>query len=512
MKKLFTKKKNFKSLYIVLGVILVILVYTFGVNTGYASGIVYTAYNINNPLPSIAKPKASTTIYAGSTVIGKIYPPEMNAYYYEQNKNTYKGKSILYHLENLYPYSTNPNILNDALTLRKQIIGVLKNTKAITKSQYQKTQNINAKPYFTILHAPYFTEYVINKLYQNYSKYVLEGGLKVYTTVNLSLNSLAQSIVTTDTQKYLIPVGASDAALVADNPQNGNILAMIGGSSYAQSQINMADVPRQQGSAMKPLIYVKAFEMGYSPHTMIDDSPVCFGNYCPTDYEGYTVGWVSIDRAINQSINIPAIKMFNRIGYYNGLNTLLSEGIKLNKNVFYGLPLVLGAAGIPLVRMVGAYNALNNGGYYAQSTPFLKITYDGKTILDTTNTPKKRILNANAVAEMDYVLGNTALKQPMYNYATYYYSVQGRPYGSKDGTSNGPRDITDYMFIPQITVGVWAGNESDSLLSGNAVGAFQTGPIAHSLIMDYIAQNHLPVIDYPTPIYPTLNATTSRIP
>lgn len=479
------------------------------------SSLQVASFSGNNPIEStnISQPSASTIIYASNgEVIGKIYNSQETAYQYMQNPAEYQGKSILYHLINIPPYSSNPTVLYLATEAKKDFLDVLNNNHVISSSDYNQAISNFDTPYFQVLHTPYFTEYVMNKLVENYDKYVIAGGLKVYTTVSPYWNTVAQNIVTQDVAEYIVPVGGSTAAFVADNPQTGAIIAMIGGANYSQQQINMADIPEQQGSAMKPLIYIKAFEMGYSPQTMIDDSPICYGSYCPTDYEGYTVGWVSIDRAINQSINIPAIKMLARIGYQNGLNTLEAEGLQLNSNIFYGLPLVLGAAAIPVVRMVGAYNAINNGGLYAQSTPFQKITYHGSTLYDITKINHPRILQANSVAEMDNVLGDTALKEPLYGSHTYYYSVQGRPYGSKDGTTNGPTGITDYMFIPQITVGVWAGNINNASMNQYAVGAFQTGPIAHSFIMDYIQQNNLPVVDYPSFTEPTLNSQTATIP
>ncbi len=482
------------------------------------STLATTSYNEKNPSVSLnmAPPSAATVIYAkDGEVIGKIYNSQESAYQYMQNP-TEQGQSILYHLINVPPYSSNPTILSIATKLKTYLLKLFKNNNVISSTDYNQAINNVGQPYFQVLHTPYFTEYVIRKLYQKYQKYLLTGGLKVYTTVSPYWNTVAQNIVTQDVAKYTLPYGASDAALVADNPTNGQIIAMVGGPNYQQNQINMADVPRHQGSSMKPLIYIKAFEMGYSPKTMIDDAPVCFGSgsnaYCPTDYGGQTKGWMSITQAINQSINIPAIKMFNRIGYQNGLNTLLSEGIKLNTKRYYGLPLILGDTGVPVVRMVGAYNALNNGGYYAQSTPFLKIVYNGKTLYNSANVQRKRILQANPVAEMDTLLGDTAMKQPMYGPETYYFSIQGRPYGSKDGTTNGPKGITVYEFIPQVTVGVWAGNANDSLISPNAVGAFETGPFAHSFIMDYIKEKNLPVVNYPTPVYPQLTSTTATIP
>lgn len=475
----------------------------------------YSAFKGTNPSSTVINPPTASTVIYSSTggVIGKIYGQEEKAYQYEENPSLYQGTSILYHLINIPPYSSNHTDLAIAIKLKDQLLTMLLNIGAITKADINQEKINTETPYFQVDQDPYFTEYVINKLMAKYSNYVLAGGLKVYTTVNTQIDNMAQQVVSQDYQKYVAPVDANSAALVADNPQNGYILAMIGGPSYQEQQLNMADEPRQQGSAMKPLIYVKAFEMGYSPNTMIDDAPICYGSYCPVDYEGYTVGWVSIDRAINQSINIPAIKMLAAIGYQNGVNTLESEGIKLNPNTYYGLPLVLGDAGLTLTNMVGAYNALANGGYYAQSTPFEKIVEsNGAILLNNTNLSQKRILNANAVAEMDQVLGDTSLKAPMYGSVTYYYSVQGREYGSKDGTSNGPKDVTDYMFIPQLSVGGWAGNTNDTNMTQYAVGAFQAGPMVHDFIMNYIQMENLPVENFPTPTYPTLNSTTSQIP
>jgi membrane peptidoglycan carboxypeptidase len=510
--KSLDNKENKIILTILLAVLIIFSVIT---SLDNKTSLISVNYNGVNPTESInsSPPSASTVIYAkDGEVIGNIYNSQETAYQYLQNPYEYQGKSILYHLINIPPYSSNPDVLLLATETKKDFLDVLKNNHVISTSDYNQAIANFDSPYFQVLHTPYFTEYVIRKLYQKYQKYLLTGGLKVYTTVSPYWNTIAQNIVTQDVAKYTLPYGASDAALVADNPSNGQIIAMVGGPNYSVNQINMADVPRHQGSSMKPLIYIKAFEMGYSPQTMIDDAPICYGSYCPTDYGGQTKGWMSITKAINQSINIPAIKMFARIGYQNGIKTLEAEGIKLNTNRYYGLPLILGDTGVSVVRMVGAYNALNNGGYYAQSTPFLKIIYNGKTLYNANNFKKKRILNANATAEMDTLLGDTAEKEPMYGPETYYYSIQGRPYGSKDGTTNGPKGITVYEFIPQLTVGVWAGNANDSLISPYAVGAFETGPFAHSFIMDYIKEKNLPVVNYPTPVYPKLTSETATIP
>lgn len=447
-----------------------------------------------------------------NTVIGKIYPPfDLEAYYQKNSPNTLNLSFINYTIK-IPPSASNYSSYQTDITIKNAILEYLNITGNISNSDYTEALQNESATIDENITDNYFTDYVINQLHKNYSNDLVQGGLSIHTTVDSVTYQMAQSVVDQDIKSYIAPNGGNSAALVASNPTNGYILALIGGPSWNTTGINMATVPRQQGSSMKPLIYIKGFEDGYSPQTIINDSPISFGAYTPTNYLNKYYGLVTIDQAINQSLNVCAVKMLYTIGYQQGIDMLEQEGISLDPNNYYGLPIILGDAEIPLTQMVGAYNALANGGNYAQTTPFIKITkQNGSVVLDNTNITVKRIMDINAVAMMDTVLGDTSMKQPMYGAATQYYSVQGRPYGSKDGTTNGPKDVTIYEFIPQITVGAWAGNTDNTNMAANATGAFVVGPIAHTFIMQYIQQNNLPVVNFQTPTYPTLDSSHKEI-
>lgn len=444
--------------------------------------------------------------------IGRIYAPFQRNYYYTQHPDLLKNTTYLQRLITLTPSSASEAGYKEELQIRNPILTFLNESGILTDADYQQALDNEQTPITEVSQTPYFTSFAIDQAIAQYPSAVNEGNTDFYTSVDVSLYALSQQIVQNGINNNIRPVNGDAACLVASNPQTGEIITMIGGYSYDQSHINMCLIPRHQGSAMKPFVYVKAFEMGYSPQTTINDAPISFGSYVPTDYLGTYMGNISIDQALNQSVNIPALKMLNTIGYDNGLQILKDVGISLDPKMYYGLPLVLGDAEIPVYQMVGGYNAFANGGFYAQTTPFHKITENRKTIFDIATVTKKRVIDENAVAMLDAALGDTQAKYPLYGSSTQYYSIQGRPYGAKDGTSNGPQDIDVYEFIPQLTVGVWAGNVDGSFLSQSAVGVAQTGPMAHEFMMDYIQRNNLPVENFPAPNYPTLDGAHQNVP
>ena len=122
----------------------------------------------------------------------------------------------VYHLINIPPYSSNQTDLAIAIKLKDQLLTMLLNIGAITQSDINQEKINTETPYFQIDQDPYFTEYVINKLMEKYSNYVLAGGLKVYTTVNTQIDNMAQQVVSEDYQKYVAPVDAVGGFIIVE--------------------------------------------------------------------------------------------------------------------------------------------------------------------------------------------------------------------------------------------------------------------------------------------------------
>ncbi|MFY9463021.1 MAG: transglycosylase domain-containing protein, partial [Candidatus Sungiibacteriota bacterium] len=235
------------------------------------------------------------------------------------------------------------------------------------------------------IRAPHFVEYVRDYLNKKYGEQTVEqGGLKVTTTLDWTLQEEAEKIIREGAEANEKLVGASNAALVAIDPQSGDILALVGSRDYLAESlpkgctagitctfdpyVNIATASRQPGSAFKPFVYATAFKKGYTPETVLFDvatefNPLCNPDgspgagvrdpkqcYHPQDYDGTFRGPVSMRQAIAQSLNVPAVKVLYLAGIPDSIATAQTMGITtLTQPDRYGLSLVLGGAEVTLL-------------------------------------------------------------------------------------------------------------------------------------------------------------------
>ncbi|MCX5725887.1 MAG: PBP1A family penicillin-binding protein, partial [Candidatus Saganbacteria bacterium] len=239
--------------------------------------------------------------------------------------------------------------------------------------------------------APYFTSYVIQQLTDKYGEdYVYNGGLRVYTTLDSSWQRVAENVVQNVVASEGWPYNFSQAALVAIDPRTGYIKAMVGGASFEASEFNrVTQAKRQPGSSFKPYVYTAAMELGISPGFVIDDSAVTFevpadewnptGKWQPKNFDGKFRGGVTVRQALEQSLNIPSIKLLDMIGVQAAINTAKKMGIEspLKRN----LALTLGVSEITLLEHTSAFGVFANSGVRVEPTAILRVeTSDGDVI------------------------------------------------------------------------------------------------------------------------------------
>ncbi|MGD2206795.1 MAG: transglycosylase domain-containing protein, partial [Anaerolineae bacterium] len=195
--------------------------------------------------------------------------------------------------------------------------------------------------------APHFAMYVLKQLEDKYDSNTLyRGGLKVYTTVDMDINRVAEE----ETRKQIAKLqeqdyDVSNAAVVVLRSRTGEILAMVGSIDYWSEEIdgnvNVAVAPRQPGSSFKPFSYVTAFHQGHTAAELVMDVHVCFDDYpnppyCPENYDRKYLGPRNFRTALAQSRNIPAVKVLDMVGVGNVIRTAHSMGINtLNKDLDY---------------------------------------------------------------------------------------------------------------------------------------------------------------------------------
>jgi len=309
----------------------------------------------------------------------------------------------------------------------------------------------------------YFKDEVKQQLVQQFgSERVSEGGLQVYTTIDLPMQQAAEAAI----QKSLaeidrtlaVKTGSSDplqAALIAIDPASGAVRALVGGRDFERSSYDRATQARRQpGSAFKPFVYVAAIEAGYSPDDTLDnlDEPVDVANtsWTPDDEHSFE-GELTLREALRVSSNRAAVKLLGEVGLRKTLKVATSFG-------FDGLPSVpsiaLGSGEVTLAAITSAYGAFANGGLV--SRPWLirrVVDRDGTVLFENGEKPRRVITPVTAYLMADMLKGvvdaGTGSAARRYGFT--------RPAGGKTGTTNDYHDAWFVGFTPRLVTGVWVG-------------------------------------------------------
>lgn len=337
--------------------------------------------------------------------------------------------------------------------------------------------------------APHFSLMIRDELVAKYGEeFISRSGLRVKTTLNLDWQKKAEKAVA-DQVKNLSGDNVSNGAAVILDPQNGEILAMVGSANWYDNKfgkMNLAVAPRSMGSSFKPIIYSAALEKHLiTPLTILHDVPTTFdGGYSPLDYDRKFRGNVTVRRALANSLNIPAVEVMQKVGLPEALEISRRLGISsLTDPSNYGLSLVLGAGEVSLLEMTGVYSVFASQGIFNKPAGILEI-YDkqGKQIYSLSLKPK-RVLAPTVTSEITSILSdNKARAEEFGNLLTT--SV---PAAVKTGTAEDWRDSLTFGYTPEITIGVWIGNNDNSPMDGVA-GSLGAAPIWKNLITQFSAK------------------------
>lgn len=354
------------------------------------------------------------------------------------------------------------------------------------------------------IQAPHFVFYVRQYLEDKYGPDALEqSGWTVTTSLDADLQAKAEEIVRENALSNTEKFNASNAGMIALNPQNGQILVMVGSRNYFDQQIdgnfNVTLAERQPGSTFKPFAYSEAFLKGYTPDTVVFDVHTQFQTTCapdnytsdgecysPVNYDGQFRGPMTLRNALAQSINVPAIKVLYLAGIADTLRLAKAMGIStLGDPNQYGLTLVLGGGEVTLLDMTSAYGVFANNGIRVPPVAVLKIEdSQGQVIEDNTNPVGSQVLPAFAAQEISDILSDTVARAPLGENSLFSFGA--RDVAVKTGTTNDYRDAWTVGYTPNLAVGVWAGNNDNSSMV-KKVSGFIVGPM-WSQFMNYALQ------------------------
>jgi penicillin-binding protein 1A len=352
-------------------------------------------------------------------------------------------------------------------------------SRFISREQYTRADQelLPTAPHRRKYEAPYFVEFLRQQLELRYGDKLYTSGLKINSTINYSLQKAAEEAVKNGialVEKREEP--GVQGALVAFDPQDGSIKALVGGTDFWETQYNRATLAqRQPGSAFKPFVYATALESGMSADDRILDAPVYFHGatpnsvWSPKNYDHKYHGYIPLKRAIALSLNCATVRLAHDIGLENVISVAKRCGIKSNLARY--LPVALGASDVNLLELTTAYGAFATGKKIEpltykkilnrQGIPIEEVRSIPETVLAPDTRDKMRVLLREVVET------GTAVKAK---------ELDRKVYG-KTGTTN---DFSDAWFIgfdDRLVVGVWVGRDDHTPIGPKETGAQAALPI-----------------------------------
>ena len=390
--------------------------------------------------------------------------------------------------------------------------------------------------------APHFALEVRQQLEAMFGpELVLGGGLRVYTTLDLTMQRQAECVARAQVARlsgdlgdglpaderdncpalaFLPPLNAADVgvdhkvnntAVIMLDPRTAEIKALVGSRSYWDESIdgsfNVAvDGLRQPGSSFKPFTYLTALSQGYTAATMMLDVETDFGTpyngvpYVPQNYDRQFHGPLRLREALGNSYNVPAVQATSWVGVDKVIRTAHNLGItSLDKGAnAYGLSLTLGGGEVTLLDMVYAYSVMDNMGVmvgqprpeaeqrlgYRTLDPVLILRVEDRNgrVLYEYNQPQRReILTPQLAYLMNDILSDRQARCAGFGCPNALELPDNRPAAVKTGTTNDYRDGWTVGYTPQLVTGVWVGN-TDNTPMDNVPGSKGAAPIWHALM------------------------------
>ncbi len=376
------------------------------------------------------------------------------------------------------------NPFTDEKAARKRqavVLGLMQHAGYITQEQRDQAAReplVFAETPYPI-EAPHFVMMVRDQIDSMFSVEDIQdsGGLVVQTSLDLDWQKHAERAVHSQLAALAksedgLGHNVNNAALVALNPANGEILALVGSPDYfdptSGGAINMAISPRQPGSALKPLVYAAALDPtsadgGWTAATMILDVKTAFQThqgraYIPQNYDLREHGPVLVRQALASSLNIPAVAALEHIGLQNLFSLANQLGITTLKDPHaYDLSLALGGGEVRLMELVAAYGAFANGGFRVEPIAILEIQdMQGNIRYQHPEVTRSRVIDEKVAWLISDMLSDNNARR--LGFGENSLLRLDRPAAVKTGTTSNFHDNWTVGYTPDMVVGVWSGN------------------------------------------------------
>lgn len=350
--------------------------------------------------------------------------------------------------------------------------------------------------------APYVVEWVRQWLVERYGlSAVNSSGMTVITTVEPGLQAAAESALTRGLARVeslpgyrwpkYAPASPRDSSragrtrylqglVVSLDPANGDVLALVGGRDFRDSEFNRAvQGLRQAGSAFKPLLYATALSQGIPPTTMLDDAPISLPRgdgtrWMPENSDGTWSGPVTMRTALMRSINIPAIRLGLQVGMDSVVTTARRLGVTTPVPPFAST--AIGAADVKPLELISAYTAFANLGTWVPPRVVTLVQDAGGTPIYESQTPVPQpVLDPKVAFQLTSMLQDAVTRGT--GTAARRELPDSLPIAGKTGTTNDNADVWFVGYTPNLVTGVWLGFDQRQTITRSAYGGTLAAPI-----------------------------------
>ena len=397
--------------------------------------------------------------------------------------------------------------------------------QAIDAMKEARSPHFFKRPASLTNRAPHFFNFVLTQLESIYHLKradLSRSDMTVYTTLDISLQDKIQKIAQQHVAElYNTGHNVSNAAEVLLDFHTGAVISLLGSIDYNNTSIDgQFDVAtqsyRQPGSSFKPYVYVTAFEQGASPAQAIADTPLTINlpdsdpsTFTPENYDLRYHGHMTLRCALQNSLNIPAVKVLQHVGINNAMKTANDMGVTSYEGT-PGYSLVLGGLGVKLIDHTSAYGTFADGGTHVPYYTISKVVFSGThQVFGHAVVNGKQVLSPQLAYMMTNVLSDNESRKPEFydcNVLQLFSNSRDdcwagnrgtvRPAAAKTGTTTDFRDNWTMGYTTDYVMGVWVGNDNNTPMN-DILGVDGAAPIWHDSML--AAEQGHPIRDFANP-------------
>ncbi len=412
-----------------------------------------------------------------------------------------------------------------ALRRRNLVLSQMLAAKFVNRGAYEQASEAPlgvTKTRYNAQEAPYFMEMVRQYLDERYgSNQLYEGGLRIHTSLDIDLQhaaeeSLERRLMALEqrnqykkTRAVLAKAGGAPArdknqteylqgAVVSIEPSSGQVLALVGGRDFNDSNFNRAvQAARQPGSAFKPFIYTAAIDNGFSPTDIILDTPVSFraGNgqdWSPQNYDKKFRGPVTLRNALANSVNVPAAKLLQKLG--TSVVTSYARRMGIKSRLSPDLSLALGTSEVNLFELTSSYGVFANQGVRVPPIFILRVEDKNGKVLEETRPAAEEVLSPETALTMTSMMESVLENGTAASARSLGFTA---PAAGKTGTTDDYSDAWFVGYVPGVVTGVWVGFDRKQKIGPGMTGAAAALPIWVDVML--AGTKNRPPQDFPVP-------------